>query len=180
MISSSASGNPSPKSARVSSTWSRQTTLVILRLTLDPWRLFVQDDTCWEQFQETWRRTGSRGFMASTDRCRHKIAQRFFSIPFFRVGVPLGCRPPVIRWWECLRSRDGSKGVVLVGTSRTQVEGQGATRLAVDDLKLSSGLAFQPRGLGRRTSASQSRGQFEGCVTESLQTITAVLFWFCG
>ena len=36
--------------------------------------------------------------MASTDRCRHKIAQRFFSVPFFRVGVPLGCRPPVIRW----------------------------------------------------------------------------------
>ena len=48
-------------------------------------------------------------------------------------------------------------------------EGQGATRLAVDDCKLPIGLAFQPRGLGRRTS-------FEGCVTESLQTITAILF----
>ena len=36
MISSSASGNPDQKSSRVSSTWSRQTKLVILRLTLDP------------------------------------------------------------------------------------------------------------------------------------------------
>ena len=109
-----------------------------------------------------------------SDRCRHKIVHRFFSITCFRVGVPLGCRPPECRWWECSRSRDGRKGIVLVGTSRTQVEGQGATRLAVDDRKLPSGLAFQSRGLGRRTS--ESLGQFEGCVTESLQTITAILF----
>ena len=93
-----------------------------------------------------------------------------------RVGVSLGCCPPVIRWWECLRSRDGSKGIVLVGTSRTQVDCQWATRLAVDDRKLLSVLAFQPRGFGRRTSVSQSCGQFEGCLTESLQTITATLF----
>ena len=32
--------------------------------------------------------------------------------------------------------------------------------MAVDDRKLSSCLAFQPRGLGRRTWVSQSRGQF--------------------
>ena len=42
---SSASGNPAQVSAKVSSTWSRQKTLVILRLTLDPWWLFVQDDS---------------------------------------------------------------------------------------------------------------------------------------
>ena len=134
--------------------------------------------------QETWRRTGSRDWMASgmvqlqetveqSDRCRHKFGQPFFSIQFFQSGRPIGLSP----------SRDSRVGVLevwrwqqrnRVGWDVTDAgEGQGATRLAVDDCKLPIGLAFQPRGLGRRTS-------FEGCVTESLLTITAILFVSAG
>ena len=112
--------------------------------------------TRWERFQETGRRTVSRDLMASgvvepqeievqSDRCRHKFGQRFFSIPFFRVGALLGCRPPVIRGWECLRSRDGSMGIVLVGTSRTHVKVKVEKTGGLDDGKLPSGLAFQSR-----------------------------------
>ena len=48
-----------------------------------------------------------------SDRCHHKLAQRFFSIPFFQSGRSFGL---------CLRSRDGSKGIVLVGTLRAHVK----------------------------------------------------------
>ena len=57
-----------------------------------------------------------------SDRCHHKLAQRFFSIPFFLCGRSFGLSLSRDSRWECLRSRDGSKGIVLVGTSRTQVK----------------------------------------------------------